>query len=119
MGSIVGKRYEPLNGEDMAPPIDDHDLLIRIDTKLEMLHDEIRSFETNSNADRARLWSEKAGVTELASLASRLDRAASSAAAEDHERRLRIIERYVWLSIGGLFILQVGMTIIMRFGLPH
>jgi hypothetical protein len=96
-------------------PENDHDLLIRIDTKLEMLHTEIRDFESNSQSDRAKLWSEKASSQDLMFLARRVDNAAGSVITEDHERRIRLIERYVWIAIGAVAIMQI----VLRFGLPH
>lgn len=65
----------------------DHDLLIRIDTKLELL---FKDFGT-VKADIIKLESCKAEKRDLT----------------DHEKRLRRLERYGAIAIGALTIIQI------------
>jgi hypothetical protein len=107
------------NGEAMAAEFSDHDLLIKIDTQVEMIRADLHS----SVEDRVKLWREKANVTDLNSLGEKMEESRlkylEAKTGEDHERRLRAIERYVWLAIGGLFIIQLLWGIVVRYGLPH
>lgn len=59
----------------------DHDLLIELRTEMRGLRDEVRKLN-DGNAEKIA----------------------------DHETRLRRIERYVWLAIGGLAVLQFFST---------
>lgn len=99
----------------------DHDLLIRLDTKMDragsdmqQLHEHIstvhRSVETlNSTID----------TKVAAAVAVKLDRedamlmkAEADKIHDDHEKRIRKLEKYVWAAIGALAILQIGIAII-------
>ena len=92
MASLVKQFGVPVRNEsEMPEPANDHDLLIRLDSQLRMVREDLRSLTT------------------------RVDKAAGYEITADHERRLRILERYVWAAMGGLALLQI----ILKFGWPH
>jgi len=100
---------------NMAPAENDHDLLIRIDTRIQMMRDEMRESEKASQADRARLWTEKASAQDVAALATRVDKAAAAETAIDHERRIRRLEWALGIAFGASTMLQL----LIKYGLPH
>lgn len=59
----------------------DHDLLVALNTEMRLLREEIREMK-NGN---------------IATL-------------QDHETRLRFVERYMWLAIGALTITEFALT---------
>jgi hypothetical protein len=69
----------------------DHDLLVRIDTQVQDLRRTLDVFTTESHIDRRHLW----------------DKKADKAITEDHERRLRITERMLYIGLGGLLTIQI------------
>jgi hypothetical protein len=72
-------------------PENDHDLLVRIDTRLTELKTQVTEFNSMSAADRRQLHEVKADKTET----------------KDHETRLRRQERFLYIGIGGLMTLQL------------
>lgn len=68
----------------------DHDLLIELRTEIRGMREDIRK--------------QNDGVNE---------------AIKDHETRLRSIEKYVWLAIGGLALLEILVTIYVAYKSIH
>ncbi len=69
----------------------DHDLLVRVDTKIAGLAESVSLFMQTSAADRRQLHEIKS----------------DKSATEDHEIRLRRQERFLYIGIGGLMTLQL------------
>lgn len=72
----------------------DHDLLVSIHTKVERVIVDVKELNQNIGS--------RLSVVE----ATKVDRIEWVKGQEDHERRIRNLERYVWLAIGALAILQ-------------
>ncbi len=83
----------------------DHDLLVRTVTLLEVATGNIDSLRT----DIARLWAEKAQQSDVTLLRASVEtlrvHKADDTITKDHEHRLRKLERWGWLAVGGLYIL--------------
>jgi hypothetical protein len=107
------------DGKDERVAGCDHDLLIRIDTRLALLNTTVLEFEKSSQEDRSRLWAQKAGLADVQSLSTRMSLAAEDKLVQDHEHRLRILERFTYIAVGVLIVLQVIVPIILKFGWPH
>lgn len=73
---------------------DDHDLLVELRTKMEGIEKAITDLNINTVSRINKLESEKMDRTE----ANRLQSEAMSVH-QDHETRLRFIERYMWSAI--------------------
>ena len=71
-----------MNNEELKTSQSDHDLLIELRTEMRGIKDEIRKLN-DGNTERI----------------------------EDHENRIRSIEKWVWLAIGGLAVIQVVVSI--------
>jgi tRNA A37 N6-isopentenylltransferase MiaA len=95
----------------------DHDLLIRIDTRMETMLRDFAEFKTKTAEEIGRLWREKSSVSHCADHErstsediGRLWREKSSQkSSEDHEKRIREMERRVWLAMGGLTLLSLAL----------
>ena len=94
----------------------DHDLLIRLDTKMDRAAKDISDLHSHVNGVRTDVQSMTASMDAkvAAAMAVKIDRedvlqmkADADKLHEDHERRLRILERYVWTAIGALAIIQI------------
>jgi hypothetical protein len=72
-------------------PENDHDLLVRIDTRVTELKDQVSRFNQSSAEDRRQLHEIKADKSDV----------------HDHETRLRRQERFLYIGIGGLMTLQL------------
>lgn len=94
----------------------DHDLLIRIDAKLEGLTTDLKDFKNTSIQQITELYRTKAPKSELESLQEGFESTASKAEVkelkEDHEPRIRFLEKYGWMAIGGLTIIQAALYIL-------
>lgn len=73
----------------------DHDILIKIQTEVGFIRQEIKDLTENTTGRITALEVGKAPTTTTA----------------DHETRLRILERWGWKAIGALAALQVGITL--------
>lgn len=80
-------------------PESDHDLLLRIDTRLDELRHQVTTFNSESAKDRRHLWDMKSDKTET----------------DDHEKRIRAAERMLYIGIGGLFMIQIILALIQFF----
>jgi hypothetical protein len=93
----------------------DHDLLIRIVTLQEVQTTDIQGLRS----DCARLWSEKAAQSDLTLLRATMENMRSHkadlATSQDHERRLRSVERNIAWAAGGLAALQVSIQLLFKF----
>lgn len=79
----------------------DHDLLIEINTKLGILLDQFHEHKEKAVAEISRIDSIKADKEDVSKVRQGLNEKFN-----DHELRIRRIERYVWLAIGALALLQ-------------
>lgn len=80
----------------------DHDLLIRIDTRLDGLFNDFGDLKKEIH----RLWVEKASKSDIAEC-KKTD--------EDHESRIRAVERRIWIAIGGLAVIEVGIGVLLHY----
>lgn len=80
-------------------PETDHDLLVRIDTKLEGLRDTVGAFNLSSATDRRQLHEIKANST----------------VTEDHEKRLRLVERLMSIGFGIVLTVQLILGLLQYF----
>lgn len=77
----------------------DHDLLIRIDTRMDTLLGDFSSYKTTTDKEIGRLSSEKASQT----------------TSDDHERRLRDMEKRMWTLAGVLVAIEIGGGLLLHF----
>jgi hypothetical protein len=90
----------------------DHDLLIEIKTELKLFRDESRSINDDT---KERLI--KIGENKLEKETFNTFLTADTTLKNDHEGRLRFLERYAWLAIGAIGIAEVliGWYLIVHF----
>lgn len=79
----------------------DHDLLIRIDTKLDLYMQRQTAFETEMRDGMARLWA-RAEVLEV--------KKTSVDVSKDQEHRLRKVERFAYIGVGIAFFFEAILT---------
>jgi hypothetical protein len=93
----------------------DHDLLIRILTLQEVQTADIQGLRS----DCSRLWAEKAAQNDLILLRATVEHLRSQkadvTATADQERRLRNVERWQFVSTGGLIMLQFGLLLLVKY----
>lgn len=80
----------------------DHDLLIEIKTELKLFREESRSIN-NDTKERLVILGENKLEKEVFSTFLIGDGKIKS----DHESRLRFLERYAWLAIGAIGVLEI------------
>lgn len=87
----------------------DHDLLVEIKTKLERVIYDVQDLKHDLVTDVANLKSEKFDKDEAA-------RELKTAAGvhTDHEKRLRRIEQWAFIVIGGLSIAQIALQVFLN-----
>lgn len=100
----------------------DHDLLIRLDTKVENLTKAIEELNKNTIARLAAVEDGKADKEELTQAVYDLkalikeEKVARETADADFEKRTRAVERFVYISMGVAIIVQlVILPIIIKF----
>lgn len=90
----------------------DHDLLVRIATLQEVQTADIQGLRT----DCSRLWAEKASQADLILVRANVETLrtvkADATDSADQERRLRNVERWQWICVGGLAVLQVVVKLL-------
>jgi len=77
----------------------DHDLLIRINTLLEVMSSDIAAFKQTTNQEIARLWSEKGSTRDSA----------------DHEKRIRALEKSLWKAAGAVGAIQLVVGLLLHY----
>lgn len=77
----------------------DRDLLIELKTQMAGVRDDIKDLKDNSSARIANI--EQNSVSKIV--------------VDDHETRLRFLEKYTWITIGALTIINLAITIGMRY----
>ena len=80
--------------KDHAMRQSDHDLLVSIHTKVERVIDDVKDLGMNVGGRLTLVEETKLGKKEY------------DVEHADHEKRIRNLERYVWLAIGALAVLQ-------------
>ena len=108
-------------------PQNDHDLLIRVDTKLDRAADDLKSVAHRVEEVRhdvsvlsdsmetkiAAAVSGKADTTHMLAIKIEQDKQL-----DDHERRMRFMERYVWSAIAVItfaqFVFGIGLTLYLK-----
>lgn len=99
----------------------DHDLLIRLDTKMDRSAEDIKSLAHRVEEVRhdVGVMSDSLEVKIVAAVSGKADtqnvldlKAAADKVHDDHERRIRSLERYVWTAIGALAIVQALVAFI-------
>ena len=93
------------------PFASDHDLLIRVDTKLDTLSGDLRELKDGTQKRLETLEREKFDASEAQKLKEDGDRVHL-----DHERRMRRIERWGFLAAGALGALEVVLALYVVFG---
>lgn len=83
-------------------PASDHDLLIVLHTKLDRALQDIERLGNGLSDKLKDLEHTKANKVDVETAQRAADKVH-----EDHERRLRRLEKYVWLAIGALAILEL------------
>jgi hypothetical protein len=77
----------------------DHDLLIRINTLLDVMSADIATFKQTTNHEISRLWNEKGSKQESA----------------DHEKRLRALEKSLWKAAGAITVIEVLIGLVIHY----
>lgn len=103
-----------MSEHDRATELDyqhsDHDLLIRIDTRLETLSADLKEFKGRADRELTRLWDEKASIEEYRKCFNNC-----SMLNNDHESRLRKVERTFWVGAGALGVLQLAIGLWLHY----
>lgn len=101
-------------------PQHDHDLLIRLDTKMDRAAEDIKAVDRKVSDVSRDLGVMADGLEDkiAAAVADKEDKsrvnelkAEGDKIHDDHERRIRSLERYVWSAIGALTLAQIAMAI--------
>lgn len=77
----------PADPKELLEYKTDHDILIELRIEMRLLRQSIEKRDASTSDDIA-----------------------------DHEKRLRFIERYMWLAIGGFTLIELGLTILSNNG---
>ncbi len=85
----------------------DHDLLIELRTELRGLRIDFRDIKDGLANRLAIVEVEKMGKSEILELKKEEDKRY-----DDHENRLRMLERWVWTAIGALAVIQIVISLI-------
>lgn len=83
----------------------DRDLLIKLETKLDGVVADIKDMKDSTLSRLAMVEAGKLDRTE----ANRLQAEAMEIHG-DHETRLRFVERYMWLALGGLAVIEFALN---------
>lgn len=90
----------------MSPEItNDHDLLIEIKTELKLFREESRAINNDTKERLVILGENK---LEKESFTTFL--VGDKTTKDDHETRLRFLERYAWLAIGAIGLIELGLA---------
>lgn len=91
----------------------DHDLLIRLDTKMDRAGIDIASINSQianlSNAIDNKIAVAVSGKADLDEFNN--FKAASIKSHDDHEQRIRRFEKYAWSAIGALAVIQIALAV--------
>lgn len=88
----------------------DHDVLIELRTEMRGMRGDLKSFSDDTRDRLARLEEnklDKAGFTDY--------QLQVKSSQDDHERRLRFLERWGWTIWGGLSLLEFGIVVYITF----
>lgn len=105
-------------------PENDHDLLIRLDTKMDRSADDIKSLAHRVEEVRhdVGIMSDNLEVKIAAAVSGKADtsrmlelKVEADKLHDDHENRLRFVERNVWAALGALALFDVGLGIYVVF----
>lgn len=80
----------------------DHDLLIELRTKMNTVGTDINEIKKTLSDSLASIHESKFDKTDAFRMEAEIAKNH-----EDHENRIRTIERWVWTAIGGLAVLQI------------
>lgn len=89
---------------------DNRDLLIELKTQVAALRTDVRELRDNTSTRLATVEMGKLDRTEANRLLA--DQLTTN---NDHETRLRFIERYMWLAIGALTVAQFALNYFQPF----
>jgi hypothetical protein len=78
------------------------EMLIRLDEKVDGILNKLKDLDGNYSIRLLNVESNALSKIEF------------NKVKDDHEERLRFIERYMWIAIGGLAALQIGIEILDR-----
>lgn len=96
-----------MSTEDKRPTHEsDHDLLIRIDTKLGLLIEQFHTHKEATLKELSVLSEQKINKTDVLAMKTAADKIH-----DDYEIRLRRIERFGSIAIGGLIVVQALLGI--------
>lgn len=106
--------------------MDDHDLLIRVDQKVEGLIATIKELSDNTLGRLQAVENEKADREELRNIAETFSKGLDAEKAErraseaDTENRMRSVERFVYVAMGIAVIAQlVILPVVLKFFLKQ
>lgn len=84
----------------------DHDLLIALKTTVDIIHGDLKANHIQNSERIAKLEITKADDSKLELLLAQ-----SLKQRDDHERRIRSLERWGWAAIGSLYIINILIAI--------
>ena len=96
--------------EQASQSVQDHDLLIEINTKLGRVIADVKELKDTTAARVTHLEEEKVDKVE----ADRLEKE-NAAAHNDHEKRLRSLEKWKWMIAGGLGLIDIILIAIQAY----
>lgn len=97
---------------DTKEPIEQYALLIRLDTKVDYLTHEVKELRDNNNKRIDSLELTKFDSKEFAETWGKM--------ISDHETRLRFIEKYVWMILGIVSLINfIGIGTVIYFVTHH
>lgn len=94
-----------MDDQTMDKAANDHDLLIELRAWLKIILQDVKELKTTMTAQITAIDTNKLDKEEANQMHEQ-----SNKLHEDHEKRIRAIERWVWLAIGGLAVLQIVMS---------
>lgn len=91
--------------------MEDHDLLIRLDTQMKILMGSIKDLNDNTIVRINELYKIKMSKDDFHSFEKAIENLHS-----DMEKRIRSVERFTWIAIGVITIVQmIGIPLILKF----
>jgi len=94
------------------PDASDHDLLIRIDTKVDLLNSTLNETRTALSARIDRLATEKASVGEVDTLRKFIEKVQADGNSKDaaQDKEIAFAKKMIYMAIGAIWVVQALWT---------
>lgn len=91
--------------QPLTSSLNDHDLLIRIATMLEMFQRDMSDYKSSVRTELQQLWAQKADAAGYRDTCDKV---------KDQEQRLRYLERRMWTIGGGLAVAMILIKLLWK-----